>query len=965
MSFLEETNADAIMEKYNQASELGQNIPPIDSLTNKKIAYNISTGKNDVLLPMDGGGYVVLAELDKDKTQEIKEYAHILKDMPFDIKNYEAAGYTLEEVEAAGIMPKPVEKTGRTEPLTRGEELLITRSGGSLAKPREQTLREKDVQWMVENGEGELRQIYEVLGMDYNEALDLARRIFGNVNSTRGDLGLGIADFTPMGIFYGSEEGINTYLRGRNSGDNVTAAFGALEAGLSLIEAFPVTAAGAKGLKKNIPLLRQALADLGQQADKKIADEGATIYSNPITPMTNRMLSLVGKLVKPEEKLVISNAFPEEQIATQAQAQIATQKNNYKAKDGWLQERMEVNTVKQKKDGKIEVTYKEVPYNFHIAPEGVDPKKWEQTITRKTINEIKALAKRAQQGDVAAKKIIAEAKWYRSMRARMRQEFGGLGDVFADLLGTTSAQTGVTQNFDNAVEIMRRYSRGEFDEEIRMYEEMLASGDTDPIKLGQLHKDPNSPFKLITKASGSLFNANSPASTRALLDMFRSAKGSPKTPNFTGNLIGYTNAATVDVWAARFLRRMSGQKRLPPPIEKGVAGKHLVDSTLQDPVVGSEFGFGQRVIKAAVDNINKSNVIKNVAPEIGDMGADDLQAVLWFMEKEKWTAKGWTSKAGEGGSLDFEASLAGAADQSRVKELRNIINAGFTPLKPLKKKADETDEAYNERMEVRNTQARQAYDQAKIEAEKELAEQQAPLARYVLGIAVERPGQRPTNLQQAETAAKLGEPAKADSSVVMYQVNNTYGRFMQSDERAFNAEFVVRENFDPTNVKKRMVEVAKDADQDAAFISKIVPERTDTSRPGVEIYFKLRQGADFARDLSDKLTEYGIDGFTFITDARVQDMPARQAGMNEEAVAGITGLRFQYIPEFDMGADAWNALSQAEKAAKIDEIEDIYDEVILDLNRQNADISTAIVTHNETEVIERGSYDAILGAPTE
>ncbi len=274
MSFLEETNADAIMEKYNQASELGQNIPPIDSLTNKKIAYNISTGKNDVLLPMDGGGYVVLAELDKDKTQEIKEYAHILKDMPFDIKNYEAAGYTLEEVEAAGIMPKPVEKTGRTEPLTRGEELLVTRSGGDLAMPREQTLREKDVQWMTENGDGELRQIFEVLGMDEFEARQLAEGIFGNYNSTQGDLGLGIADFTPMGIFYGSEEGINTYLRGRNSGDNVTAAFGALEAGLSLLEAFPVTAAGAKGLKKNIPLLREGLEEFGQALKQRLNQPG-------------------------------------------------------------------------------------------------------------------------------------------------------------------------------------------------------------------------------------------------------------------------------------------------------------------------------------------------------------------------------------------------------------------------------------------------------------------------------------------------------------------------------------------------------------------------------------------------------------------------------------------------------------------------------------------------------------------
>ena len=607
------------------------------------------------------------------------------------------------------------------------------------------------------------------------------------------------------------------------------------------------------------------------------------------------------------------------------------------------------------------MAYKEVPYNFHIPPEGVDPAKWESKIVTKTVNEIKALSKRAAAGDPAAKAILEEANWYRSMRARMRQEFGGLGDVFADLLGTTSAQTGVTQNWDNAIEIMRRFTRGEFDEEIKMYEELLAKGEANPIKLGQMHKDPNNPFKLITKASGQLFNANSPSSTRALLNLFRTAQGSPKTPNFTGNLIGYTNAATVDVWAARFLRRMSGQDRLPPPVEKGVSGKHLVGSSLQEPNVGAEFGFGQRVIQAAVDKINKANIVKDVAPEIGDMGADDLQAVLWFLEKEIWTKKGWTSKAGEGGSLDFEASLAGAADQPRVKQLREQLNKKFTPPKPLKQKAGETDEEYAARMAERESQARQADELAKQEAQEELDGSFAPLARYVLGISVERPNQRPTNVTQAETAERLSEPAREDPSVVMYQVNNTYGRFMQEDERAFNAEFVVRENFDPAGVTRRMVEVAKDADQDAAFISKIVPERTPDTRPGVEIYLRTRQSADFARDLSDKLTEYGVDGFTFITDARVQDMPGRQAGLNEEAVAGITGLRFQYIPEFDVGADAWNAMTAEQKAAKIDEIEDMFADIVIDIQKENSDIATAMVTHNETNVIERGDYDRILG----
>jgi hypothetical protein len=93
-------------------------------------------------------------------------------------------------------------------------------------------------------------------------------------------------------------------------------------------------------------------------------------------------------------------------------------------------------------------------------------------------------------------------------------------------------------------------------------------------------------------------------------------------------------------------------------------------------------------------------------------------------------------------------------------------------------------------------------------------------------------------------------------------------------------------------------------------------------------------------------------------------MPGRQALQNEEAVAGITGLRFQYIPEFDVGADAWKAMTPEEKAAKIDEIEDMFDDIVIDIQKENSDIATAIVTHNETEVIERGDYDTVLGKTT-
>ena len=1043
MSDLLSADTDYEAAKYDEAATIMDAGFNAEAIKSKKSVFNPEQGVNEILMPMQSGGYVQIgqqsleveaslpgavlidgieygpetaeyqryypkkdpspaamteapampaapeaqADVDIDmgaQVRGVQDYAAQLRDIQggFSEEDLTAAGYSPQVIQQAGLGVSQVEPIA---PLSQEEIQQQLQQGTLSVFTSDPTLRESGSQALTatltdialnslredleaeyvsqtgeaipERGSAEYpRSIQETLRTRENELMGeaevLSNAVFGHKS------GIGVADFATAGIM-DIQEGARLFSQGRaeNKDSKVDRLLGALLVAAGIAEATGVGMFVGKAIKKSLPSIRSAIEVVGERLNQP--GPMPTTSSFGAGAIDDSVLNLMDKLVSPEEKQIVVSALPDEELSTTAQAQIANQKNNYASDQGWLQEGMEVASVKQKKD-KIEVTYKEVPYNFHIPPEGTDTTKWEKTITDKTVKEIEALARRAAKGDLAAKAIINEANWYRSMRARMRAEFGGLGDVYADLLGTTSAQTGVTQNWDNAIEIMRRFTRGEFDQEIAMYEDMLARGEANPIKLGQLHKDPNSPFKLITKASGSLFNANSPASTRALLDMFRNAQGSPKTPNFTGNLIGYTNAATVDVWAARFLRRMSGQKRLPPPVEKGVAGQHLAGSTLQDPKVGSEFGFGQRVIQSAVDKINNSGVIKSVAPEIGDMGADDLQAVLWFLEKEIWTNKGWTSKAGEGGSLDFEASLAGAADQPRVKQLREIINKKFTPPKPLKQKADESDADYAERMAVRRQTATEANQLAKQEAQQELDASFAPLARYVLGISVERPGARPTNVQQAETSARISEPAKEDPSVVMYQVNNTYGRFMQEDERAFNAEFVVRENFDPSKIKSRMAEVAKDADQDAAFISKVVPQRTENSRPGVEIYFQTRQPADFARNLSDKLTEYGVDGFTFVTDARVADMPARQAGLEEEAIAGVTGLRFQYIPEFDMGADAWNAMSASEKAAKIDEMEDMFDDIVVDITSQNPDVSTALVMHYETDVIERGSYDSFI-----
>jgi len=66
---------------------------------------------------------------------------------------------------------------------------------------------------------------------------------------------------------------------------------------------------------------------------------------------------------------------------------------------------------------------------------------------------------------------------------------------------------------------------------------------------------------------------------------------------------------------------------LPPPTEKGVTGSHLKGSTLQEPNVGGEFGFGQRVLTDAARRINQENIIGEIDPDLAQMNPDDLQAV--------------------------------------------------------------------------------------------------------------------------------------------------------------------------------------------------------------------------------------------------------------------------------------------------------------------------------------------------
>jgi hypothetical protein len=313
----------------------------------------------------------------------------------------------------------------------------------------------------------------------------------------------------------------------------------------------------------------------------------------------------------------------------------------------------------------VDLVWKQQPYGFN-APPGSEraPVKmdtaWASKIAAESVKEIKALYERARNGDKVAANIVAHASWYRGMVARLREKFGGQADFFADLLGAMSPNTPVTTNWAFAIDAIQAFSRGEYRSELQMFSEWIDSGKS-ASSYPAVHK--------IRQLSGKLFGMNSGNGMMAMLNTWRNvAPGmAPKARNFAANLIGASDMATIDVWAARFLRRMADNvrganfPRIPVPAEKGVSGKWDAKATK----VTGEFGFGANVLKEVSSELKKAGI---------DLTPPDLQAVAWFVEKELWTKNAWTSQQGEGGSFeqqddnaDLRRYLAGMSIQKGDK----------------------------------------------------------------------------------------------------------------------------------------------------------------------------------------------------------------------------------------------------------------------------------------------------------
>jgi hypothetical protein len=406
--------------------------------------------------------------------------------------------------------------------------------------------------------------------------------------------------------------------------------------------------------------------------------------------------------------------------------------------------------------------------------------------------------------------------WYSNFRTQFQRKFGASLELFGQLLAATSAQTPVDVNFRQAIDALRQYSKGSYDNLIKDYskyvesiEKMSRQDIIDSIEVRTKRKKANytdldiinEKRKLINEfkdvplqSNGKKFNANSAKVLQAIYGNWLSQTQGPKTKNFAGNLTGRSYDATIDVWAARYLRRIIykdnvSRWRIHPKQEGAV--EHTVSV---DGVTGGDYFFAEEVMRNAAEKLN--------------WNADDLQAFLWFLEKDIWSRNNWTGAAGRKKS-SFE--------EEAEKLLTERYQAGVTTFKDF------------------GTFNKEEFEAAKVELLNTI--------RAVDGLIVGR---------VVESEGEYYSPS-----------GDVYA------EPTFDVEFSVDEGTDVSSIEAKVIEIGKRYNQEAVLFSKITEKKEKNSAPIIEIGLKNPSKNSKTIDFIKKmLSGLGVRGFTVSRDSR-------------------------------------------------------------------------------------------------
>jgi hypothetical protein len=176
-------------------------------------------------------------------------------------------------------------------------------------------------------------------------------------------------------------------------------------------------------------------------------------------------------------------------------------------------------------------------------------------LAEKSAKEMIQIAKDAAAGDETAVVIMRQRGWYRNFARIMRRDYGGFGDLVADLLGTFSPGTNVHVNWIFAMDAIRQISEGTWDAQLAQLDAWIKNGGTAILQEGR---------RTSLQANGKMRFQLREGDARGAGSLARGEAGTRSRRNFSRNLgrISLTRRRPL----GRAARSVSVRPR-PPPIQ--------------------------------------------------------------------------------------------------------------------------------------------------------------------------------------------------------------------------------------------------------------------------------------------------------------------------------------------------------------------------------------------------------------
>jgi hypothetical protein len=316
-----------------------------------------------------------------------------------------------------------------------------------------------------------------------------------------------------------------------------------------------------------------------------------------------------------------------------------------------------------------------------IVPKGRQPKRIEYDLTKAPL--VKGLDPEQAAGKYADKikefyesvkyqpEVQAGRRWYSEFTPELKKAFGKDAPVFAELLAATSPNTSPEINFGFAADAFFNFKAGRYDANVKTFMQGLRLSESgewravyqQAVDAGAKRTGAGEPTQAEFMAwwisdnnlkprgsGGKLIGMHSTRVLQVLARKWMETNEGPKTQTFVSNLLGAGHEATIDVWAARTMRRLGyeGSRerwRILPENSTGVSD--------------ADFALAQKAFKQASRDLG--------------MRPSSLQGALWFAEKKLWADRGW-------GRLDM------GDFRSEMKKL-NLLKARFTESEAVRERA--------------------------------------------------------------------------------------------------------------------------------------------------------------------------------------------------------------------------------------------------------------------------------------